>query len=662
MRLTAIATSVCSLLCVVSPTVNAANPDHVKQLLETNECERCDLRQADLQGANLRKARLGGATLVGANLQGANLRGAILNEANLQGANLRDADLRGTNLVSSNLRLAQLQNIRFNRHTKFHNSNLKQTQLPAWLWSDTVDHPWKHCFWKLGQQNIFSGYPDGTFRPQRPVTRAEFAAIVRSAFPDAATVREATPFRDVSANYWAADAIREANRTGFLSGYPRNSFRPNLQIPRVQVLVAIASGLGLEIPNGSDRFLRTLTDALPDGHTDAIPNYATGKIAAALQKQLVVLPPGDPFLPNEPATRAEVAASVCQARRKPGEIEEIQLRYVFQVPPEPSAPAKSWEDAPLRHRLDVQDATLALSNDGRTLATYFQQGQQVRLWDTETGEEQRTIAVSENTEILTAAVSPNGNTIATLTRSQNQPSLAVQIWDAQTGENLRSLSPLELPHNDANDNTELHINLTYSPNGEFLATSVSSSEKNSNPQAIQLWDVETGNLVRSLQTSHHPIRKMVFAPNSTLLAAVTSDNKVQLWNVETGKQEWVLTDAYKVRSFLDFRADSEMLLVMVDFGRTHGIRLWDVRTGELHHTFGGPFDRTLSMYALSFEAQKVFGGSYVVGEELIDFWRRSIYELADFQEPGGKDHIRDAIFSADGTSLVVSTSEALYIY
>ena len=50
-------------------------PSIVKRLLETKQCERCDLEGVNLAGADLRKAKLSDALLQGANLQGANLKG-----------------------------------------------------------------------------------------------------------------------------------------------------------------------------------------------------------------------------------------------------------------------------------------------------------------------------------------------------------------------------------------------------------------------------------------------------------------------------------------------------------------------------------------------------------------------------------------------------------
>lgn len=80
-----VATTLLTTLYVVTP-VNAANPDHIRRLLNTNACPGCDL-----SGANLRGANLSGADLRNANLSYADLRGTNLQNANLAGANLYGA-------------------------------------------------------------------------------------------------------------------------------------------------------------------------------------------------------------------------------------------------------------------------------------------------------------------------------------------------------------------------------------------------------------------------------------------------------------------------------------------------------------------------------------------------------------------------------------------
>ncbi|MEC4983259.1 MAG: family 10 glycosylhydrolase [Oscillatoria sp. PMC 1068.18] len=168
------------------------------------------------------------------------------------------------------------------------------------------------CIQQLAQERIISGYPDGTFRPNSPVSRAEFAAMIGNAFANASVVRSGGSFRDVASNYWAANAIRQAYQTNFLTGYPQQIFRPTENIPRVQALVALASGLGY---TPSQSVAETLSQNYFDAN--AIPDYATSAIAAATEKQLVVNYPNVKQLqPTQLATRGEIAAFICQALGK----------------------------------------------------------------------------------------------------------------------------------------------------------------------------------------------------------------------------------------------------------------------------------------------------------------------------------------------------------
>jgi uncharacterized protein YjbI with pentapeptide repeats len=99
----------------VATTAQAANYEHVRQLLATKQCQNCDLSgaglvMADLSGADLSGANLAGANLSRANLIGADLRGANLSSAGLFGVNLSGAKLGGANLLGADLRNTYLAN------------------------------------------------------------------------------------------------------------------------------------------------------------------------------------------------------------------------------------------------------------------------------------------------------------------------------------------------------------------------------------------------------------------------------------------------------------------------------------------------------------------------------------------------------------------------
>ncbi|MEA5504277.1 S-layer homology domain-containing protein [Halotia wernerae UHCC 0503] len=179
----------------------------------------------------------------------------------------------------------------------------------------------------LSSRGMIKGFPDYSFRPNQPVNRAEFAAILQRTF-DKERSNSTLSFKDVSTTSWATPAINEAISTGFLKGYPNNTFKPEQKIPRVQVLVALVSGLNLQEPAGPDQVLSIYKDAKD------IPQYAIGKIAAATANGLVInYPDSQTFAPNKEATRAEVAAMVYQALARTSKVEEISSPYLVRSSP-----------------------------------------------------------------------------------------------------------------------------------------------------------------------------------------------------------------------------------------------------------------------------------------------------------------------------------------
>ncbi|MFQ4139308.1 S-layer homology domain-containing protein [Nodosilinea sp. PGN35] len=170
----------------------------------------------------------------------------------------------------------------------------------------------------LAAEQIIAGFPDGTFRPDQPVTRAQFAAIVRNAFNQPRS-RTAPRFSDVSNSYWANAAIADAYGQGFLSGYPNGAFQPEQQIPRVQALVALANGLNYNPQGSLNQVLSVYRDA------GQIPSYGEGPVAAATENRLVVNYPNvDTLQPQRTATRADVAAFIYQALVAQGRMPALQ--------------------------------------------------------------------------------------------------------------------------------------------------------------------------------------------------------------------------------------------------------------------------------------------------------------------------------------------------
>ena len=86
----------------------------------------------------------------------------------------------------------------------------------------------------LSAMGIVAGYEDGSFRPDAPITRAEFAAIAVRFFENDNVNYEEGLFTDITGSEWFADAVAAAQEHGIVGGYPDGSFQPNKAITRAE--------------------------------------------------------------------------------------------------------------------------------------------------------------------------------------------------------------------------------------------------------------------------------------------------------------------------------------------------------------------------------------------------------------------------------------------
>ncbi|MEO0351533.1 MAG: S-layer homology domain-containing protein [Cyanobacteria bacterium P01_A01_bin.15] len=163
---------------------------------------------------------------------------------------------------------------------------------------------WTDEFWQsLMAQNLLQ--TAGAQQPDAPMTRAQFASLVVAAF-EPKPQRYAVAFRDVPSSHGAAQAIQLAYRARFISGFPDYTFAPEQSILKIQVLLALVSGLQLKAKNTAGVLTRYRDQ-------DQVPRYAVGAIATATKLGLVFNYPELTLLtPNRVATCGEVAAMVYQ--------------------------------------------------------------------------------------------------------------------------------------------------------------------------------------------------------------------------------------------------------------------------------------------------------------------------------------------------------------
>jgi hypothetical protein len=112
---------------------------------------------------------------------------------------------------------------------------------------DVVGTDCENAVARLGALGIIAGYPDGTYRPDQPVTRAEFAKIIVTALgvgEAAEYAAGATKFSDVPADHWATGYINVAVDVGVIAGYPDGTFQPENQVTFAEAIKMIVAALG----------------------------------------------------------------------------------------------------------------------------------------------------------------------------------------------------------------------------------------------------------------------------------------------------------------------------------------------------------------------------------------------------------------------------------
>ncbi|HHY72406.1 MAG TPA: hypothetical protein GX497_04110 [Bacillus bacterium] len=174
------------------------------------------------------------------------------------------------------------------------------------------------------------GFPDGTFKPEASISRAEMAAILSRVEASRKTIGTSTTYPDVASDHWAYEVIQDASTSGLMKGFSNGTFRPNQSIIRGEVAAILSRWLGL-------------SGDMQSGFKDSLEHWTSKDIALVGQAGLMKGMANGEFQPNKPLTRAEAVA--------------IFNRALKRAPLEATTP--TWQDVPSTHWAfkDVEAAT-----------------------------------------------------------------------------------------------------------------------------------------------------------------------------------------------------------------------------------------------------------------------------------------------------------------
>jgi WD40 repeat protein len=179
-------------------------------------------------------------------------------------------------------------------------------------------------------------------------------------------------------------------------------------------------------------------------------------------------------------------------------------------------------------------------------------------------------------EVHAVAFHPGGRLIASASVDQT-----VKIWDVSTGRVVHNLG----------GHAGWVRGLAFSPDGQRLASSTGTPAgypMAGAPSEIKIWDVKTGQLLRTLHGHDGPIPRVSIHRNNRWLASAGADGKVIVWDIDTGKRVRVMAGYRDGVDALVFHPDGQWLAAAGtgEAGQPE-VALWDVKSGQRLRTFIG---------------------------------------------------------------------------
>lgn len=193
------------------------------------------------------------------------------------------------------------------------------------LGKDFQDHWAKDTIQKWFDNENITGYEDGTFKPENPVTRAEFMTMVNSAyeFKELSEIN----YKDASKDKWYYKEIQKAVKAGYIVGDDSNIVRPTEEITRQEVAIVITRLNSLE----QNKDISIFSDKYK------INDWATGFVGAVAKAKYMIGNSNREFQPEKDITRAEALVTLDRAikdkstKLKELSIEGAELEQTYDV-------------------------------------------------------------------------------------------------------------------------------------------------------------------------------------------------------------------------------------------------------------------------------------------------------------------------------------------
>lgn len=159
----------------------------------------------------------------------------------------------------------------------------------------------------LASKFVVGGYGDGSFLPAKRITRAEFATLLIRSLGILPEQTASANFSDVESDDWYAGAVSAAVKAGLIAGYEDNTFRPNREVTRQEMVQMIYNSMKMA---GYDKPITAAEKAnllSKFADVESVPAWAAEAVAVATREQIVSGMEDSTFAPTGKADRAQGA-------------------------------------------------------------------------------------------------------------------------------------------------------------------------------------------------------------------------------------------------------------------------------------------------------------------------------------------------------------------